>query len=338
MQNPFSIRNALGKGDEDRRPQCPWEGCGKRLATASSLSRHMRIHTGEKQFACTKPGCTYRCADSSNLNAHAWTHYSGKRPFECSRANCNASFANSSSRRLHNFTHSDARPFKCSWDGCAYTCITKGNLTAHLYTHSGVKPFACTWTKCKYRCAHSSDLKKHFRTHTGTRPFACTWDGCEYRSADSSTLRKHARTHTGGKPFVCQFPQCGFRCSRRSWLEKHQRLQHCDVSANEATTEPATGSQIWTNRSAHDRLPGSATLGGGSKVLACRRHPCTIRSFDSGALAAHAGAHDVSVGCNCQSKGAFVENSIWSSTWLPPTVKGPAISAHRDIIHAITVE
>ncbi|CAL4067061.1 unnamed protein product, partial [Meganyctiphanes norvegica] len=41
--------------------------CGS-LVSRANLQRHIRTHTGEKQYAC--PHCTYRTGDRSNLRRH----------------------------------------------------------------------------------------------------------------------------------------------------------------------------------------------------------------------------------------------------------------------------
>ncbi|XP_064118717.1 zinc finger protein Xfin-like isoform X3 [Macrobrachium nipponense] len=56
--------------DRLRIHPCPY--CNKEFDFASSLERHIRIHTGEKPFACTL--CPYRTTQRCNLDRHSMTH------------------------------------------------------------------------------------------------------------------------------------------------------------------------------------------------------------------------------------------------------------------------
>ncbi|KAI8319666.1 hypothetical protein GQ54DRAFT_249357, partial [Martensiomyces pterosporus] len=48
----------------------------KAFTTSGHLSRHYRIHTGEKNYHCLYPGCTSRFSRQDNMMQHYRTHLS----------------------------------------------------------------------------------------------------------------------------------------------------------------------------------------------------------------------------------------------------------------------
>ena len=44
---------------------CTWDGCLKKFARSDELARHIRTHTGEKNFIC--PVCNKRFMRSDHL-------------------------------------------------------------------------------------------------------------------------------------------------------------------------------------------------------------------------------------------------------------------------------
>lgn len=111
-------------------PQKPFQChvCERKFRQLSTLTNHVKIHTGEK-------------------------------PYKCSI--CDKKFRQSSTLTNHLKIHTGEKPFKCTY--CLKLFRQLSTLTNHLKIHTGEKPFECA--VCKKQFRQSSTLNNHIKIH-----------------------------------------------------------------------------------------------------------------------------------------------------------------------------
>lgn len=99
--NNKKAKRGKSQSAKTKRPFiCPTETCERRFSRSDELTRHIRIHTGQKPFQCKI--CERAFSRSDHLTTHVRTH-TGEKPFTCEE--CGRKFARSDERKRHTKIH-----------------------------------------------------------------------------------------------------------------------------------------------------------------------------------------------------------------------------------------
>ncbi|XP_071523209.1 uncharacterized protein [Panulirus ornatus] len=106
--------------------------CGKHFIKPSQLKRHMMIHTGERPFKCSFPGCDRAFNQKYTMLIHMDIH-TGRKDYKCEF--CNKDFVQKSNlrchiKRVHPVNKAGKQLFECEECSCVFK--RAGSLNAHI--------------------------------------------------------------------------------------------------------------------------------------------------------------------------------------------------------------
>ncbi|KAI9033753.1 hypothetical protein CLU79DRAFT_830119 [Phycomyces nitens] len=222
MPTALSLHNAFEGARRRALFACPYADCTKIYSKEWKLHEHVLIHTGQRPFVCTHPGCdkTYRA--SKHLTVHARTHQDPI--YKCSYPGCSQAYSISHHLKRHELKHKDTFSIKCTWPECTAVFEKKHQLRSHMSTHTHKLPWPCDVENCDASFIVPSKLKKHKLTIHSDKPrYLCSLDECECAFANWTELCNHMREK---HPKICS--ECGKEFNRQSRLNQHYKNKHAE--------------------------------------------------------------------------------------------------------------
>ncbi|KAL2084331.1 hypothetical protein ACEWY4_019849 [Coilia grayii] len=157
---------------EKAEKPCPCPICGKHFRFQSTLTTHMRVHSGEKPFSCRV---------------------------------CGKSFSQATTVRVHERIHWSVKPYLCLCCGRGFS--QKGTLKVHVCKG---KSDASTSVAVAYRChlchrcfKDKQQYELHLQSHTDTQRYVC--DFCGEKFSLQSELNIHHGYCSQMKPVVPEY-------------------------------------------------------------------------------------------------------------------------------------
>ncbi|XP_035701031.1 zinc finger protein 555-like [Folsomia candida] len=215
MRHHFRTRHTI----RERKFKCYF--CPKDFVCMDYLSIHVRVHTNEKPYSCSK--CRKKFKSSGVKYQHLRDHHTTRIRFQC--PHCEQRYLGKSSLETHMSKIHDPKSIKCGL--CKLSLPSLEKLEIHIRAeHTNEKPYPCKI--CGLETSSYNLLRSHIlQNHKDTvKHFKCR--KCEKTSISRARIKNHEETHNPDRTrYPC--PTCGTTYSNIHSLRDHVNAVHANV-------------------------------------------------------------------------------------------------------------
>ncbi|KAK1128445.1 hypothetical protein K0M31_002909 [Melipona bicolor] len=205
--------------EDEKRYKCTY-GCNLSFRKPSRLKRHIRFHTGERNYKCTYPDCNKAYTNNCHLKRHMKTHSAMKKVYICPV--CSICISNQHNLKRHyNTMHMNYNKFACK--ECNLTFVKKHQLEIHMAKHN---PVVYKCSECDKSFENLKKFKRHKSYHEKAKQYPCSISGCNKVFKKWLLLYTHVKNQHLVNVLVsdCKCTKCGKTFSNKNHVKIHSQI------------------------------------------------------------------------------------------------------------------